>query len=89
MRRRRVRHECTVATLIALPTIFALVQGWAGRESASLDPDDPASPHYHEEEDEAQKSARHFANGEPQLIESNPHPDGPGPSSKPSAEQSH
>jgi multidrug efflux pump subunit AcrB len=79
----------TVATLIALPTIFALVQGWAGRESASLDPDDPASPHYHEEEDEAQKSARHFANGEPQLIESNPHPDGPGPSSKPSAEQSH
>ena len=40
----------TIATLTVLPTVFALVQGWAGRESASLDPDDPASPHYHEEE---------------------------------------
>ena len=43
----------TIATLTVLPTVFALVQGWAGRESASLDPDDPASPHYHEEEAEA------------------------------------
>ena len=36
----------TIATLTVLPTVFALVQGWAGRESASLDPDDPASTHY-------------------------------------------
>ena len=43
----------TLATLIVLPTVFALVQGRAGRESASLDPDDPASAHYHEEEAEA------------------------------------
>ena len=42
----------TLATLVVLPTVFALVQGRASRESASLDPDDPASPHYHEEEEE-------------------------------------
>jgi predicted RND superfamily exporter protein len=42
----------TIATLTVLPTVFALVQGWAGRESASLDPDDPASPHFHEEEND-------------------------------------
>ncbi len=47
----------TIATLTVLPTVFALVQGKAGRESASLDPDDPASPHYHEEEEEARKLA--------------------------------
>jgi hypothetical protein len=29
-----------------LPAIFALVQGRASRRSASLDPDDPASPLY-------------------------------------------
>jgi hypothetical protein len=28
------------------------VQGLAGRDSASLDPDDPESPHFHEEEGE-------------------------------------
>ena len=43
----------TFATLTVLPTVFALVQGWASRESASLDPDDPASTHYHDEEAEA------------------------------------
>ncbi len=47
----------TIATLTVLPTVFALVQGWAGRESASLDPDDPASTHYHEEEAEASEMA--------------------------------
>ncbi len=33
----------TLATLLVLPAVFALVQGRAGRESASLDPDDPES----------------------------------------------
>jgi hypothetical protein len=42
----------TLATLIALPTVFALVQGNVNRESASIDPDDPASPHYHEEDED-------------------------------------
>ena len=59
----------TLATLIVLPTVFALVQGRAGRESASLDPDDPASTHYHEEEAEANEIARPSANGEPQVLQ--------------------
>ena len=58
----------TLATLIVLPTVFAMVQGRAGRESASLDPDDPASTHYHEEEAEAIEMARPSANGEPQAL---------------------
>ncbi len=44
------------ATLAVLPAAFAIVQGGAGRESASLDPDDPESPHYHEEEFEEEKT---------------------------------
>ncbi len=36
----------TLATLLVLPSVFALVQGRAGRESASIDPDDPESPYY-------------------------------------------
>jgi AcrB/AcrD/AcrF family protein len=54
----------TVATLIVLPTVFALVQGKASHESASLDPDDPTSPHYHEEEEESREPARPSADGE-------------------------
>jgi multidrug efflux pump subunit AcrB len=63
----------TLATLTVLPTVFALVQGWAGRESASLDPDDPASPHYHEEEEESPEPDRPSDNGEPQALQ----PQGP------------
>jgi multidrug efflux pump subunit AcrB len=36
----------TVATLLFLPAVFAWVQGKATRASVSLDPEDPASPHY-------------------------------------------
>jgi multidrug efflux pump subunit AcrB len=36
----------TVATLIVLPCVFAVLQGRAGARSVSLDPDDPESPHY-------------------------------------------
>jgi multidrug efflux pump subunit AcrB len=39
----------TVATLLILPTCYALLQKRAGTASSSLDPDDPASPHYHQE----------------------------------------
>jgi RND family efflux transporter MFP subunit len=54
----------TAATLLVLPTVFALVQGRASRASASIDPDDPASPHYHEDEgDEALEPAGLPANG--------------------------
>jgi hypothetical protein len=60
----------TLATLIVLPTVFALVQGKTTRESASLDPDDPASPHYHEEEEESREPlAGPLGNGEPQIVQ--------------------
>ncbi|MBL8795855.1 MAG: efflux RND transporter permease subunit [Planctomycetia bacterium] len=36
----------TLATLLILPCAFAAVQARAGTRSASLDPDDPESPHY-------------------------------------------
>ncbi len=36
----------TLATLLVLPCVFALVQGRASTRSASLDPDDPESPLY-------------------------------------------
>lgn len=35
----------TLATLLILPTVFGLVQGRASLVSASLDPEDPSSPH--------------------------------------------
>ena len=36
----------TLATLFVLPSMFALLLGGARVQSASLDPDDPESPHY-------------------------------------------
>ena len=36
----------TLATLLLLPCVFAIIQGRASRESVSLDPDDPESPRY-------------------------------------------
>ena len=36
----------TVATLTVLPSVYAILQRRAGRQSPSLDPDDPTSPHY-------------------------------------------
>jgi len=36
----------TLATLFVLPSVFAVVQRRASTASASLDPDDPQSPHY-------------------------------------------
>jgi multidrug efflux pump subunit AcrB len=36
----------TLATLVILPSVFALLQSSSSRSSASLDPDDPASEHY-------------------------------------------
>ncbi len=36
----------TLATLVVLPAVFAVVQGRAHTRSASIDPDDPHSAHY-------------------------------------------
>ena len=59
----------TIATLTVLPTVFALLQGWASQESASLDPDDPASPHYHDEERKELQSAELSVNGNAQTLQ--------------------
>jgi multidrug efflux pump subunit AcrB len=37
----------TIATLVVLPSLFAIIRGRSAARSASLDPDDPASRHYH------------------------------------------
>jgi hypothetical protein len=36
----------TLTTLLVLPSLFAIIQGWAGTQSVSLDPDDPESPNF-------------------------------------------
>ncbi|MGP8283973.1 MAG: efflux RND transporter permease subunit [Desulfomonilaceae bacterium] len=36
----------TFATLLVLPSVFAVIQGRTSRASSSLDPDDPLSPNY-------------------------------------------
>jgi hypothetical protein len=36
----------TLATLVVLPAVFAVVQGRSGAHSASLDPDDPQSRYF-------------------------------------------
>ncbi len=55
----------TLATLVVLPTVFALVQGKTKRASASLDPDDPESPQYDEEGSGSDEPAGPTANGVP------------------------
>ena len=72
----------TITTLIVLPTVFALVQGRAGRESASLDPDDSASPHYHEEDRDESLSAGPFIRGELESLEASVAGAGPRPPSQ-------
>ena len=37
----RLAHFATLATLLVLPAVFAILQARAHRRSASLDPDDP------------------------------------------------
>ena len=36
----------TLAALVIIPSVFALVQRNAPTSSSSIDPEDPASPHY-------------------------------------------
>jgi multidrug efflux pump subunit AcrB len=39
----------TIATLVVLPAIFAMLQGDKTRKTASIDPEDPASPYFQTE----------------------------------------
>jgi multidrug efflux pump subunit AcrB len=43
----------TLMTLLVLPSVFAVVQGWAGVRSASLDPEDPDSAYFKKLESQA------------------------------------
>jgi hypothetical protein len=88
----------TFATLLVVPSIFALVIGKSAARSPSLYPDDPESPHY---DPMAFAPAGHSGNGAapeadrpvaspPQAIEHNHAPDGrhapgPAPSAPPEA----
>jgi multidrug efflux pump subunit AcrB len=54
----------TVATLLILPSIFAMVQGHAPTRSISLDPEDPASAHFRKR-DEAVAMAGNKADPSP------------------------
>ncbi len=44
------------AKLLVLPSVFAAFMGGSSRQSASLDPDDPDSPHYAPEESHEQRA---------------------------------
>jgi multidrug efflux pump subunit AcrB len=55
----------TLATLVVLPTVFAIIQGGAGRRSASVDPADPESSLYDPELWAAAAHAGAPSNGEP------------------------
>jgi multidrug efflux pump subunit AcrB len=52
----------TLATLFLLPSVFAVVQGWASNRSPSLDPDDPASA-YHDPSDRAPANEQETRDG--------------------------
>jgi multidrug efflux pump subunit AcrB len=52
----------TLATLTLLPAVFAVMQGWAGRHSASLDPDDSASRYFEKESPRASDDGRDGSN---------------------------
>jgi predicted RND superfamily exporter protein len=59
----------TLATLVVLPTVFAIVQHSAGRRSASVDPADPESSRYDPALWGKPANNTMLANGQPELPE--------------------
>jgi multidrug efflux pump subunit AcrB len=51
----------TLATLVVLPAIFAMLQGEKTRKTASIDPEDPNSPYYHDQEQGEEAGNGHSA----------------------------
>jgi AcrB/AcrD/AcrF family len=78
----------TLATLVVLPTVFALVQGKATRTSASLDPHDPESPRFVRREDSGELG-RPSANGTPPVPQLQGAYGDPGNSTTPGSETAH
>jgi multidrug efflux pump subunit AcrB len=73
----------TLATLVVLPTVFALVQGKATRSSASLDPHDPESPRFVQEDSGEPTRPLNGASPIPQHLGADA---GPGNSTTPGSE---
>jgi Cu/Ag efflux pump CusA len=48
----------TLATLVVLPSVFAIVQGRGHRRSASVDPRDPASSHFVDPNSSSQQTSK-------------------------------
>jgi multidrug efflux pump subunit AcrB len=63
----------TIAALFILPAVFTLLMAKVSTDSASLDPDDPASRHYHE--DGAPAGGHHAANGNGHDPDGHPQPE--------------
>ncbi len=78
----------TLATLVVLPTVFALAQGKATRDSASLDPHDPESPRFVRGEVSGEP-ARPSANGAPPVPQHQGADGGPGNSTPSGSEFAH
>ncbi len=68
----------TFATLLVLPAVFTLLLGGASSQSPSLDPDDPASPHY---------DPIHPPHGHDDTNDDHDHPALPDPSQDPRSER--
>jgi multidrug efflux pump subunit AcrB len=51
----------TIATLLILPSIFAIIQGNSERRSASLDPDDPSSQYFDHSSDHNAIATEHIS----------------------------
>ncbi|MDG3006100.1 efflux RND transporter permease subunit [Paludisphaera mucosa] len=87
----------TFAALLVIPSVFTLLMAWARKESPSLDPDDPESPHYSPEppQHHAGHAATTSANGGVASVNGrgggdHPQPDGDGrPSEQPQKEPPH
>jgi multidrug efflux pump subunit AcrB len=65
----------TLATLTVLPAVFAIVQGRAGTESPSLDPDDPESPNFDGKDAETGPQGRSGERREEPVTPSRPQPE--------------
>jgi len=71
----------TGATLIVLPAVFALAQGWAGRRSASIDPDDPES-RYFDSSAEGSATVQHNGDGQSSRLSANEPHESPAPNER-------
>ncbi len=78
----------TLATLVVLPTVFALVQGRATRDSASLDPHDPESPRFVRGGDSGDPAGP-TVNGEPPVPQHHGANGGAGNTTPPESQTAH